>query len=119
MRASLTLQDPIEQEPGGEEGQAIRRAKRFGSVTVYRGIGAWRLGAQVLASASRPDADVETFAPVREQGYTLLHLTARYQISKGLFVAARLENALDEEYRLVHGFNTPPRGLFVTAGWQP
>ena len=119
LRASLTLQDPVEQEPGGEEEQAIRRAKRFGSVTVYRTMSAWRLGAQLLASASRPDADIETFAPVREAGYTLLHLTARYQISKGLFVAARLENALDEEYRLVNGFNTAPRGLFVTAGWQP
>jgi len=36
-----------------------------------------------------------------------------------LFVAARLENAFDEEYRLVNGFNTAPRGVFVTAGWQP
>jgi len=73
----------------------------------------------VISRSTRPDADVETFAPVREQGYTLLHLTARYQISKGLFVAARLENAFDEEYRLVNGFNTAPRGVFVTAGWQP
>jgi vitamin B12 transporter len=118
LRASLTLQDPIEQEPGGEEQQAIRRAKRFGSITVYRTMGAWRLGAQMLASASRPDADIETFAPVREPGYTVVHLSARYQISKALFVAARMENALDEEYRVINGFNTPPRGLFVTAGLQ-
>ena len=108
LRASLTLQDPIEQEPGGEEEQAIRRTKRFGSITVYRTMSAWRLGAQLLASASRPDADIETFAPVREPGYTVVHLTARYQLSKNIYFGARLENALDEEYRVVNGFNTPP-----------
>jgi vitamin B12 transporter len=118
LRASMTFQDPIEQEPGGEEEQAIRRAKRFGSLAVYRTLRDWRLGAELRASASRPDADIETFAPVREAGYTVMHLTARYQVAKALFVAARVENALDEEYRLVHGFNTPPRGLFVTAGLQ-
>ena len=49
----------------------------------------------------------------------VLNLLARFNFNKNLFAAARLENAFDEDYQLVHGFNTPPRGLFVTVGWQP
>ncbi len=119
LRAALTIQDPVEQEPGGEELQAIRRAKRFGSLAVFRSMGKWRLGGELVVSAERRDTDIVTFASVREAGYTVLNLTARYQLGKALFAAARLENALDEKYRLVNGFNTPPRGLFLTVGWQP
>lgn len=119
LRAALTVQDPVEQEPGGEEVQAIRRAKRFGSLAAYRSLGDWRLGAELIASASRRDSHIVSGASLREAGYAVLNLTARYQIGKALFAAVRLENALDEKYRLVHGFNTPPRGLFLTVGWQP
>ncbi|OGA68021.1 MAG: hypothetical protein A3G81_20410 [Betaproteobacteria bacterium RIFCSPLOWO2_12_FULL_65_14] len=119
VRAALTVQDPVEQEPGGEELQAIRRAKRFGSLAAYRSLGDWRMGAELIASADRRDSHIVSGASLREAGYTVLNLTARYQLTKALFAAVRLENALDEKYRLVHGFNTAPRGLFLTAGWQP
>jgi vitamin B12 transporter len=56
---------------------------------------------------------------VQVPGYAVLSLLARFNYTRNLFIAARLENALDKEYQLVHGFNTPPRGLFVTVGWQP
>jgi vitamin B12 transporter len=118
LRVSVTVQDPVEQEPGGQELQAIRRAKRFGSLAAYRTLGSWRLGAQALASGERRDNHIVTGASLQDAGYALLHLTARYQATKQLFAAARLENALDKDYRLVHGFNSPPRGLFLTAGWQ-
>ena len=41
---------------------------------------------------------------------------ARYQLSKNIYFGARLENALDEDYRLVSGYNTAGRGVFLTAG---
>jgi vitamin B12 transporter len=119
LRAALTIQDPIEQEPGEQELQAVRRAKKFGSIAAFRNIGSWRLGAVLLGSGSRPDSDVVTFARLQEAGYAVLNLTARYEVTKALFVAARLENALDEEYRLASGYNTAPRGAFLTVGWQP
>jgi outer membrane cobalamin receptor len=49
----------------------------------------------------------------------VLNLLVRYQIAKNLYVGARLENALDEDYRLVNGYNTAGRGIFFSAGWQP
>jgi vitamin B12 transporter len=119
VRASLTVQDPVEQAPGGEEVQMIRRSKRFGSVSAHRMVERWRLGAQLAGAGERRDSHIATFASVREAGYTVLDLTARYSFSKALFAALRVENVLGEEYRLVHGYNTPPRGAFLTVGWQP
>lgn len=119
LRASLTLQDPVEQDPGGQELQAIRRSKAFGSLAAYRTLGAWRLGAQFSAAGERRDTHIVSFASVQEAGYAVMNLTARYNFTKALFAAVRVENALDEAYHVVHGFNAPPRGVFVTAGWQP
>lgn len=119
LRAAFTVQDPLEQEPGGEELQAIRRAKRFGSLAAFRSFSRWRLGGELLGSGARRDNNIVTGASLETTGYTVLNLTARYDFSKRFFTAARLENALDEKYQLVHGFNTPRRGLFITAGWQP
>jgi outer membrane cobalamin receptor len=56
---------------------------------------------------------------VFEPAYSVLNVLARYQLSKNIYFGARLENALDEDYRLVSGYNTAGRGLFLTAAWQP
>lgn len=119
LRASLTVQDPIEQEPNAQALQAIRRAKVFGSFSAFRSFGALRLGGEILAGGSRPDSNITTFARLQEAGYTLVNLTARYQFDKNLYVAAKLENAFNEKYQLVNGFNTPPQGVFFSVGWQP
>jgi vitamin B12 transporter len=119
LRAALTLQDATEQEPDDIERAAIRRARRFGSVAAFRNFGRWRLGGELLASGARPDVDIATFEAVQLAGYTVVNLLARYEFNKNLYVAARLENAFDEEYQLVHGFNTAPRGFFLSVGWQP
>src|SRR6185436_5142725 len=119
LRAALTLQDAVEQEPDDIERAAIRRAKRFGSIAAFRNFGRLRLGGEVLASGARPDVDIATFEPVQLAGYTVVNLLARLEYNKHLYLSARLENALDEEYQIVHGFNTAPRGFFVTVGWQP
>jgi vitamin B12 transporter len=120
VRASATVQDAVEQEPGGIELSAVRRAQKFGSLAAFRSFGRWRLGGEVLASGERPDTNiVAPFNRLQNGAYTVLNLMARYEVDKHLYVAARLENALDEKYQLVYGFNTAGRGLFVTVGWQP
>lgn len=119
LRASFTVQDPMEQEPNAQALQAIRRAKTFGSFSAFRSFGAWRLGGEVLASGARPDTNIVSGARLLEAGHTIVNFTARYQFDKNLYVAAKLENALGEKYQLVHGFNTPGRGVFLTIGYQP
>ncbi|HEY6822526.1 MAG TPA: TonB-dependent receptor [Burkholderiales bacterium] len=119
VRASLTLQKATEQQPGASELPGLRRAKQFGSLSVFRTDGRWRYGAELLGAGAHPDIDPTTFNRISEAGYTLLNLTARYSIDKHFFGAVRLENGLNDHYQLVSGFNSPPRGIFITAGWQP
>ena len=119
LRAALALQDPVEQEPDDIERAAIRRAKAFGSISAFRNFGRLRLGGELLASGPRPDVDIATFERVELASYTVVNLLARYEFNKNLYFAARLENAFDEDYQVVHGFNTAPRGVFVSVGWSP
>jgi vitamin B12 transporter len=121
LRASLTLQDPVEQDRStAPPRQALRRAKRLAALSAFRSFGAWRLGAQWRASDERRDTDInDGTATMFEPGYAVLNLLARYQASKKLYFGMRLENALDKDYRLVSGYNTAGRGLFVTLEWKP
>lgn len=119
VRASLTSQKAIEQEPNAQPLPAIRRARTHSSLSVHRSLGQWRIGGEILSSGPRPDNDIQTFARVQEAGYAVVNLTARYRFDRHFYAAVRLENAFDEEYRLVNGYNTAGRGLFVSVGWQP
>jgi vitamin B12 transporter len=121
VRASLTFQDPVEQDrTDSPPQQALNRAKTLAALSAFRSFGAWRLGAEWRTSGERRSSDINGgTAPVFEPGYALLNLLARYEISRNLYLAARVENALDEHYRLVSGYNTAGRGIFLSAGWQP
>lgn len=121
VRTSLTVQDPVQRNAAGQEVTPLRRARKLGSVSAYRTIGRWRFGGELTGSGERRDIHVVQLngSSVTEPGYAVLHLGARYEIEKGLYAAVRLENALDGRYRYAHGYNTAPRGLFLTVGWNP
>ena len=119
VRAALTLQDPVEQEPNAQELPAIRRAKVYGSLAAYRAFGQWRAGAELLSSGPRADTDIVSGVRVQNGGYSAVNLTARYQIDKKMYAAFRLENVFNEDYQLIPGYNTPRRGAFVSVGYQP
>ena len=119
-RASLTLQDPVN-EITGETLQ--RRAKQLASVGVFQTMGAWQLGGNLRWSGARDDAysDPVSFdrMAVRLASYSVLDLTAAYQWSPSLMLTARLDNALDAAYQTVYGFNQQPRSLFAGLTWTP
>lgn len=115
MRASLTVQDPIDTATGA---QLRRRGKNFGNLVVNTTLSGWRLGAEAIVGSARPDNNIVSGAPVTLGGYKVVNLTARHAVAKNAFIAARLENAFDEHYQLAHGYNTPGRGLFVSLNWQ-
>jgi vitamin B12 transporter len=121
LRASLTFQNPVEQDrTNSPPQQAVRRAKTLAALSAFRNFGALRLGVDWRASGERRDnAITNSTVTVFEPAYSVLNLLARYQLSKNIYFGARLENALDQDYRLVSGYNTAGRGVFLTAGWQP
>ncbi len=121
VRASLTFQDPVEQDnTSAAPQQALKRAKRHAALSAFKSFGALRLGGDWRYSGERRDVSItNSTVTVFEPAYQVLNLMARYQLSKNIWFGARLENALDEDYRLVSGYNTAGRGVFLTAGWQP
>ena len=122
LRANVTLQDPVTIPADAALGpQLRRRAQAFGNIGIYRSIGQWRFGADLYSTDKRVDAEITAF-PTQKVGlasYNLLTLTARYNITKEMYVAAKLDNASNARYQVVHGFNTPQRGFFLTFGYQP
>ncbi len=120
LRASLTAQDPTNEGTG----QAlVRRARTLVSFGISQPLDAWRLGADLQYSGKRPDAysDALTFATIRTSlaAYTVLDLTATYQMSPELVFKARLDNATDRSYQTVYGYNQQPRSLYVGVTWNP
>jgi len=115
MRASLTMQDPISEATGA---RLRRRAATFGNLVAGTVVSGWRLAGELIVSGARPDNDIATGAPVTLGAYKVINLTLRRALGRQTFVAARLENAFAEKYRLAHGYNVPGRGLFVTLGWN-
>lgn len=116
FKASLTVQDPVDETTGA---QLRRRGTTFGNLTVNTTISALRLGAELIHGSSRPDNNIRTGSPLTLGSYTVVNFTARHPLGKNAYLAARIENAFDEEYMVAHGFNVPGRGVFVSLGWQP
>ncbi len=93
----------------------LRRARRHAAASAAWTPGAWRIGADWVASGDREDLDFSTFPfqRVSLSGYALLNLNAGCALTPELSVSVRLNNAADKRYELVRGFNTPPRNVFV------
>jgi vitamin B12 transporter len=109
-RASLTSQDPIDEATGERQ---VRRARTLASLSVSQALGAWRLGAGLRYTGSRPDVGSRTL-----DSYAVLDLTAAWKLTSALSLFARLENAADERYETAYGYNQAPRGLFMGLRWS-
>ena len=118
LRASLTLQKPIDDTTGQ---QLSRRARTLASLGVSQPIGALRLGADLQYSGVRPDTytDVSTFQSVSTTlpSYTLLDMTGAYRLSPGVELRARLDNVTNRAYQTVYGYNQQPRSVYVGITW--
>jgi vitamin B12 transporter len=109
-RFSMTSQDPQNEVTQ----QALsRRAKTLVQAGLSQSIGNWDTGLQMRYNGARAD-DSNTLA-----AYTVLDLTASRALTPELRVNLRLENATNESYQSIYGYNMPKRGLFVGLRWAP
>lgn len=90
-----------------------RRAPWLLNLSAFYDGGLWSLGGEVGHTAKRDDFDINTFARTRLAPYTLVRLLATYRVAAGVVLRLRVENAFDERYELVDGYNTPRRAAFV------
>ena len=106
-----TIQNP---EDLDKHQQLLRRAKRSLGARLTRRFGPHFVGLDLLATSRRPDLDLNTGAPVIDGGYTLVNLSAGYEIVKHLRVEARGENLLDKNYQTAAGYNQPGISGYAT-----
>jgi vitamin B12 transporter len=109
VRASVTLQNPVDLD---NDADLVRRARRFGALTVNRSIAAWRVGGEWIVSGPSNDSSGKL------GGYGVVNLSARYNITKAWYVAAQIQNLLDKDYETAYSYNSPRRGAYLTVGWQ-
>jgi vitamin B12 transporter len=91
----------------------LRRAPYALHLGLARDVGPVTLAGEVSNVGKRYDSDINTFTRTELAPYTLLRLTAGWQINRALRATLRLENALDEKYELVSGYNTLRRSVFA------
>jgi vitamin B12 transporter len=113
LRASLTVQDPIDLSTND---RLIRRPSTLGSLGAVTKFDKWRVGGNLSYTGSREDYNATGTTTV--DPYWLVHLTARYQIDKNLSVFGRIENLLNANYQTAWGYQQPSRGLFMGMSWQ-
>ena len=111
VRASLTLQDPVNEATGQT---LLRRAKTLASTSVSHALGAWTLGGSVRYTGERSDIASNPRLP----SYVLLDLTARYALSRDWTLFGRVDNALDSRYQTAYGYNQLPRTFTAGVSWK-
>lgn len=87
-----------------------QRARNTGSVGVSHIWGPFEAGVDAVFVGNRYN-DTQQANPVG--GYTLVNLSARYQVSKALSIQASLNNVFDRKYTQILGYSTPGVTAFV------
>ena len=110
LRASLTLQDPLNESTGE---RLIRRARSMASFGASLPVRQWTFGGDLRYTGERPDIASVPVLPA----YTVVNLSTRYALSRELALTARIDNLLDREYQTAYGYNQPARSLYAGVVW--
>lgn len=115
IKAAYTHQNPRDELT---DLPLLRRAKSFANLGITQQMQSWRVTGEAQHSGSRADGDILTPTRITLPGYTLLNMVADYEISKHLKLALRVDNLLDKDYMLAHGYNTLGRTFFAGLSYQ-
>ena len=115
VKIALTRQNPRDAVTGEN---LLRRAKIFSYAGVTQQFGSWKLGGEWRYSGEREDRDINTYSRTTLDSYQLFNLMALYKLNKQMDVALRVNNVLNQDYMLAHGYNTEGRSLFASLSYQ-
>lgn len=111
VRASLTAQDPIDAATGARR---LRRSELLASASLAHDFGRGRrAGIAARHVGARPDSGNVTLA-----AYTVVDLTAQWDLRRELQWFGRIENVGDVRYQTASGYQQPPRGVFMGLRWR-
>ena len=114
LLAALTLQKAIDKSDNSD---LLRRPGEKFSLQLRRTLSNdGNVGLEWLYVGERLDRTFngdETLDP-----YHLINLSGVVKMAKNLWMEARVDNLLDEDYELVYGYNTPGLSVFVGVNYQ-
>lgn len=113
LAGSATLQEPRNLTT---DQPLLRRARRHYDLRLQHSAGALVLAGELSYSGARYDSSFPS--TIRLPGYALLNASASWQISQRWKLQLKLDNALDREYTLVNGYNTPRRSVTIATRYQ-
>lgn len=107
LRASLDLQDPVDNTSGK---RLARRSKQHGSLAAEYTLGKAKFGVESVFSGDRfDDLANKKVLP----GYALLNLYGTLEVANNLTALVRWNNAFDKKYELAKNYSTAGSNLFV------
>lgn len=109
LRGTLDFLDARDQATNQ---RLMRRAARQETVSADYDLGAWRVGADVLAVGGRPDAGVQLAA------YETLDLRASWRFTPQWRVEAKLLNATDRDIEPARDFRSTGRQAWLTVRYD-
>lgn len=114
LRASADFMRPRDDATGE---RLLRRARQQYMVSAEHRLDALRLGAEYQFVGNREDTAVDptTFASYRTTlgGYSLVNLTAAYDLGPRASVQLRWNNVFDKHYAHAYGYRTAGSNIFV------
>jgi vitamin B12 transporter len=113
LRVSVVSQDPVNKVTNT---QLARRATNYGSVDISRQVSGYEIGTRLFVSGKRKNSDFDQYMLA---GYSVWTIYASRKIDNEWTARVKLENAFDKKYQLAYGYDTPPRGVFLTLQYQP
>jgi vitamin B12 transporter len=120
LRASLTLQDPVNESTGQS---LVRRGKTLWSAGASHTVGPAALDAHVRHSGARPDryTDPASFQSVDTAlvSYQVLDVAVAYTLSPQLQLRARIDNLTNRRYQTVYSYNQQARSVYAGVTWRP
>ncbi len=100
-------------QPGS---RLIRRPRHTLAAGVIYSADRWQVGAEINGAYDRTDRGFAGGPPQQDLGgYTVARFFGSYEVSENVEIYARLENAFDEQYDYIAGFEAPGAGGFVGA----
>jgi vitamin B12 transporter len=100
------------EDKDGEE--LARRAKNTANLSLdYYGLADTHVGALIQYVGERKKSQYDRNPEVDYEAYTVIDLSADYDINKQLSVYTKIDNILDEDYQTITGYATSERAYYL------
>ncbi|MCH8882483.1 MAG: TonB-dependent receptor [SAR324 cluster bacterium] len=118
FRADLGFTRTVTEDKSTGRSLLRRPENKFSVNLAYRPVESLRFGLHEVHVGERRDLDFSMFPAKRVtlEAYTLVTLTAAWEILEGVRLFGRVENLLDEEYEEAFGFGSRGQAFFAGAG---